>query len=149
MVMISSTSTTESASAPSQVGGAKTTPTDLPFHTIQQQSKLVVVAQSFQPREGSEPSEPQGSDDRCIFDRVGGHILRVTSPKEYGQFSISDSINWLELKAIHLALLAIKKDLWFANVLVRMDNMTAKTYVNRQGGTHSRAMMEEASLLFQ
>lgn len=35
------------------------------------------------------------------------------------------------------------------HVLVQTDNMTAKAFINRQGGSHSKQLMEEASLLFQ
>ncbi|VDI73954.1 Hypothetical predicted protein [Mytilus galloprovincialis] len=46
-------------------------------------------------------------------------------------------INWLELKAVQLALqeaVQIVKDM---NILIRSDNTTVISYINKQGGTHS------------
>lgn len=43
------------------------------------------------------------------------------------------SINWLELRAICLAVIYFSQHLWAVHVFVRMDNMTANAYINCQG----------------
>ena len=46
-------------------------------------------------------------------------------------------INCLELLAVELTLWAFSSCLWGSIVLVRSDNMTACTQINKQGGTHA------------
>ena len=44
-------------------------------------------------------------------------------------------INWLELEAIRLDLLAFKMQVVIKHVLVMCDNKMAVAYINKQGGT--------------
>lgn len=53
-------------------------------------------------------------------------------------------INLLELKAAFLALQAFVKDQSHKVVLLKLDNTTAATYVNKMGGTHSVPLMSLA-----
>lgn len=67
-----------------------------------------------------------------------------------GQWSPSDrlhSINFLELKAIQLALCHFQTALEGRHILILMDNTSAKAHVNREGGTRSQSLMFEAELL--
>lgn len=56
-------------------------------------------------------------------------------------------INVLELREIPLPLRDFASRIQGAHVLVRTDNVTAKTYFNRQGGTRSAQLSKEVSLL--
>lgn len=67
-----------------------------------------------------------------------------------GQWSAQESllnINLLELRAIRLALLQFQDLVEGKDVLVLMDNTTAKAHINKLGGTRSRSLMDEARLL--
>lgn len=63
-----------------------------------------------------------------------------------GQWSPQEqtlNINVLELWAVYLALLSFQHHVLDLDVLVLMDNVSAKAYVNWLGGTRSRALMHE------
>lgn len=66
---------------------------------------------------------------------------------QWTQEEANRSINWLELRAIRLVLLSFQQYIADQHVLVLTDNITAKAHVNRQGGTRSRDLMLEASVL--
>lgn len=57
------------------------------------------------------------------------------------------NINLLELRAIHLAVLHFHDRVEARDVLVLMDNVTAKAHINRMGGTHLIDLMRETLLL--
>lgn len=48
-----------------------------------------------------------------------------------------NSINWLELQAVHLALRHFWDAVTGQHVLILMDNVATKAYINREGGTRS------------
>ncbi|XP_053114316.1 uncharacterized protein LOC128328210 [Hemicordylus capensis] len=73
---------------------------------------------------------------------LGRHAQGVWEPRD-----LRFNINWLELKAIRLALTEFHELVLGRHVLIRTDNVTAKAHVNHQGGTRSRALMKEADLL--
>lgn len=79
----------------------------------------------------------------------GAHLQDEWTQGRWSADEASRSINFLELRAIRLALLHFQGRVTGAHILVRMDNTTAKAYLNRQGGTRSRTLMGEASRLFQ
>lgn len=56
-------------------------------------------------------------------------------------------INWLELWAIHLALKHFHSHVKGQHVLILTDNITVKAHVNREGGTHSKPLLDEAMAL--
>lgn len=69
-----------------------------------------------------------------------------------GKWNIQEqthSINFLELRAIRLALLSFAPQVKDNPILIRTDNMSAKAHINRQGGTKSRSLMRESQLLLQ
>lgn len=77
----------------------------------------------------------------------GGHM---TGAVAQGVWSTQESklhINILELRAIRLTLIHFARFLQEAHVMIRTDNVTAKAFINRQGGTRSTALSREASLL--
>jgi hypothetical protein len=82
------------------------------------------------------------SDKGCggVFQRQS--VQGLWTPDESAQ-----SINWRELKAIELTVLAFP-NLHDTTVLVRTDNTTAKAYVNRQGGTRSLPLSQLASKIW-
>lgn len=58
-----------------------------------------------------------------------------------------NDINWLELRAVHLALRHFQSAVAGHHVLVLTDNMTTKAHVNCEGGTQSKPLMDESSRL--
>lgn len=68
-----------------------------------------------------------------------------------GRWSVEDNhqhINFLELKAIFLALRAFLPHLIGQTVVVRSDNTTAVSYINKQGGTASCTLCKMAITLW-
>ena len=61
----------------------------------------------------------------------------------------SRHINVLELRVISLACLKFRARFRGRHVHFKIDNITAVAYINKQGGTHSLMMMEEARSLFR
>jgi len=55
-------------------------------------------------------------------------------------------INILELRATRFALGCFARDLTGENVLLRVDNVTALAYINKQGGLQSDALQTESRL---
>lgn len=58
-------------------------------------------------------------------------------------------INVLELRAIRLALLHFSSQVFHLSVLVCMDNVSVKAYLNNQGGSRSIALQKEANRLLK
>ncbi|XP_042315084.1 uncharacterized protein LOC121926295 [Sceloporus undulatus] len=77
----------------------------------------------------------------------GAHCGSQLAQGRWSPEEQSHSINWLELRAIRLALQSFIAIVQHKPVLIRTDNITAKAHVNRQGGTRSRVLMKEAQLL--
>uniref|UniRef100_A0A2D4HXP4 RNase H type-1 domain-containing protein n=1 Tax=Micrurus lemniscatus lemniscatus TaxID=129467 RepID=A0A2D4HXP4_MICLE len=86
-------------------------------------------------------THPTDHHNRCKFSKLW-------SPLSEPNYSVTVvNINWLELRAIHLALRSFKSGIVGQHVLILMDNVTAKAHINRQGGTHSLALLQEAERL--
>ncbi|XP_027901587.1 uncharacterized protein LOC114162038 [Xiphophorus couchianus] len=69
-----------------------------------------------------------------------------------GVWTLSQSklhINYLELRAVLLALRHFCKVLMNQHVLIRTDNTTVVSYINRQGGTHSLPLLKLSHRLLQ
>ncbi|XP_053154497.1 T-cell acute lymphocytic leukemia protein 2 isoform X1 [Hemicordylus capensis] len=79
----------------------------------------------------------------------GVHCSDLQAHRRWEQNDLVHNINWLELKAVRLALLSFQDILEDQHVLVRMDNVTVKAHINHQGRTWSRSLMQESDLLFQ
>lgn len=58
-------------------------------------------------------------------------------------------INFLELKAAFFALLCFADSLYDCDILLRLDNKTAISYINRMGGTHVRELNHVAKEIWQ
>ncbi len=56
-------------------------------------------------------------------------------------------INRLELEAVFLALKEFRAQLERQHVLIRTDNTSVVSYINRQGGIRSKALCEQAAIL--
>lgn len=54
-----------------------------------------------------------------------------------------NDINWLELRAVHLALCHFQSAVAGHHVLVLTHNVITKAHVNREGGTPSKPLMDE------
>ena len=70
----------------------------------------------------------------------GAHIL---DQEVSGKWTMSEAlkhINFLELKAVYLALQALKDLVSGQAVRARVDNTTAMFYINKMGGTHSQSL---------
>lgn len=70
---------------------------------------------------------------------LGPHIVQGQWSQQEQDLNIV-----LELRAIYLALQSFFCRLRGRDVLILMDNISAKAHMNRQGGTYSRALMHEA-----
>ena len=56
----------------------------------------------------------------------------------------SNHINYLELLAAFLAVQCFAKQKYNITILLKMDNVTAVTYINKMGGTHSQKLSQLA-----
>ena len=68
-----------------------------------------------------------------------------------GHWSVKEAthhINWLELKGAFLALQCFARNLNKIHILLMMDSQVAITYVNKKGGTRSRALCDLALKLW-
>ena len=70
----------------------------------------------------------------------GAHLDSLTASDSWPPRYRSYAINWLELKAIHLALGHFLPQLRDHHVLWMCDNRTAVAYINKQGGTRSQSL---------
>lgn len=77
----------------------------------------------------------------------GAHCSAQMAQGRWSATEASHSINWLELRAIFLALQAFRHLVARSHDLVLTDNISAKAHVNHQGGTRSRSLMLEAKRL--
>ncbi|XP_053114070.1 uncharacterized protein LOC128328270 [Hemicordylus capensis] len=77
----------------------------------------------------------------------GAHCLNQSAQWLWNKEERSHNINWRELRAIHLALLAFQEIIQGTNIFVKTDNTTAKVYVNKQWGTRSRSLHQETVLM--
>lgn len=77
----------------------------------------------------------------------GAHCQDQSAQGRWSQSEAERNINWLELRAVTLALRSFAPRIRGQNVLVLTDNVTTKAHINRQGGTHSISLMQEAERL--
>lgn len=66
---------------------------------------------------------------------------------QWSQEDLADNINCLELRAGCLTLREFQDKITDHHILILSDNVATKGHINRQGGMHSRALMQEAELL--
>ncbi|KAK9403183.1 ubiquitin carboxyl-terminal hydrolase 7-like [Crotalus adamanteus] len=76
----------------------------------------------------------------------GAHLETQFAQGHWSRTDLRHNINWLELRAIHLALHHFHHRIRGRHVLALTD-VASKAHVNRQGGTRSRSLMSEARLL--
>ncbi|XP_039195028.1 uncharacterized protein LOC120306250 [Crotalus tigris] len=93
-----------------------------------------------------EPAQLTLTTDASLFG-WGTHLQSQLAQGRWSRRDLKHNINWLELRAIHLALRHFRYRVKGQHVLVLMDNIAAKAHVNRQGGTRSQSLMTEARLL--
>lgn len=74
---------------------------------------------------------------------MGDSVQGVWSHEE-----VSESINWRELKAIELTLQSFRS-LKNCTILIRSDNTTATSYINKQGGTRSQSLSRLATSIWE
>ena len=70
----------------------------------------------------------------------GGHLGEWTISGRWPPSCARRHINWLELRAVWLAMQEFQRTLVNAVVEVLSDNSTTVAYINRQGGTRSRCL---------
>lgn len=68
------------------------------------------------------------------LDGWGDHLHTQMTQGRWSKAEASHSINWLELQAVHLALMQFQGLVGSAHVLVLTDNTTTKANINRQRG---------------
>ena len=71
----------------------------------------------------------------------GAHLGSESASGIWPSAFRSSHINYLELEAIRLALVRFQHLVCGRHVLVKSDNKTAIAYINKQGGTHSPALL--------
>ncbi|XP_060547294.1 uncharacterized protein LOC132711713 [Pantherophis guttatus] len=74
----------------------------------------------------------------------GAHLLHLMAQDQWSVRESLLNINLLELRAVRLTLSHFRYQVAGKDVLVLMDNTTAKAHINRLGGTRSRSLMAEA-----
>jgi hypothetical protein len=77
----------------------------------------------------------------------GAHVADATYQGRWSPQESRLMINLLELRAVRLAL-SQHNPPPHSVILVATDNVVTKSYINKQGGTRSRTMMQETSLLY-
>ncbi|XP_039200074.1 uncharacterized protein LOC120308279 [Crotalus tigris] len=90
-----------------------------------------------------EPPRLKLTTDASLFS-WGAHLQTHMTQGRWSQSDLTHNINWLELRAIHLALRHFSEIVVGKYVLIMTDNVAAKAHVNRQGGTQSWSLMLEA-----
>ena len=92
------------------------------------------------------PPDPSITADTDASNQGWGAVLNgqshtggVWSPEE-----VSHNINYLELLAAFLAIKAFEKTWQNTTVLLRLDNVTAVSYINQKWGTVSKALCKLA-----
>ena len=88
----------------------------------------------------SPPSDRDGDHLRRLQDGVGCHLRQSVNQRTLVKQESDLHINVLELKATFLAIQAFLKNQSNLAVKLRLDNTTAVTYVNNQGGTRSPSL---------
>ena len=71
----------------------------------------------------------------------------TSSDSVFGKWSLSESklhINFLELKSVYYAFLSLFRTTFSCSILVRSDNSTVVSYLNKQGGTCSKILCDLA-----
>lgn len=79
--------------------------------------------------------------------RLGAHCNGVPASGYWTELERTWRTNCLELRAIFLALQSFLRQVQGDHVLIRMENMSVVSYINRQGGVHSRALYRQATRL--
>ena len=78
----------------------------------------------------------------------GAHWKNIRLSGTWSPSLAKHHINLLELWAIHLALRQLRKRLYDQSILVKCDNMSVVTYINKMGGVRSRSLcLQSVNLL--
>ena len=114
--------------------------------SLQGRSNLVGFIGTEPPGNTSLPTMPYSDSAlRCIQQGLGGSSQWQTQTG--GQWSPEEAthhINYLELLAAFLAIKAFGKTWQGVTVSMRIDNITAVSYINQKGGTTSRLLCQLA-----
>ena len=86
-----------------------------------------------------------GWGSHCIVCGSGTALYSKLWTREERQLHI----NVLELRAVRLTLLHLEQEVLGESVLIDSDNMTALSYINRQGGVVSKTLNDEMCTLFR
>ena len=85
----------------------------------------------------------------CVFFGLGAHLLDQLVSGVWSDQEMSLHINLLEMKALFLGIQAFREDVTSHHVTAMCDNSTVLAYVNKQGGTVSRALCLLTSCLLR
>lgn len=77
----------------------------------------------------------------------GAHCDGLPASGHWTESERTWHINRLELRAVSLALQSFMTQIRGHHMLIRTDNMTVVSYINRQGGVHSKALYSQAARL--
>lgn len=75
------------------------------------------------------------------------HLLSHIAQGHWSLADLQNDINWLELRAVHLALSHFKSAVAGHQVLVLTDNVTTKAHVICEGATQYKPLMDESARL--
>ncbi|KAK9399508.1 hypothetical protein NXF25_012527 [Crotalus adamanteus] len=124
---------------------ASTRKVRVPYHTLQSLrwwgSPAIHKGTFFK-----EPHRLILTTDASLFG-WGAHMQTHMAQGQWSKHDLTHNINWVELRAIHLALCQFSNIVKGNHVLVMTDNVAAKAHINRQGGTKSWSLMQEALAL--
>ncbi|XP_070591368.1 CUE domain-containing protein 1 isoform X2 [Erythrolamprus reginae] len=117
--------------------------------------RAVAKALQWWTTEAIQGGSPFRTQDRLILTTDaslygwGAHLGRHMAQ---GIWTVEDlspvNINFLELRAVFLALLAFAPIVKNRHILILTDNVATRAHLNHQGGTRSHRLMEETSRLF-
>lgn len=78
----------------------------------------------------------------------GAHMSHLQVQGLWSEVERGYHINFLELRAVHLALKCFLPSLGHNSILIQTDNTTTMFYLNKQGGTKSRTLSLEAQTIW-
>ncbi|CAJ0940203.1 unnamed protein product [Ranitomeya imitator] len=114
------------------------------LHSRDQTGSRLVAKQLISSQgEALSPNQLASGHNRCQSPGLGSSVLPSHSSGRWSPRESELPINILEIRAVRLALLRFHHLLAGRPVRIQSDNATAVAYINQQGGTRSKAAMQQ------